>query len=92
LPGDLQPGGRDRVPVAHVGGDAEAAQLVSGSERAGLVPVQDRRLAATVGPRLAALLPILGLQPAALEIVYGCVILAAVMLSSLRTDRSGNTS
>jgi ribose transport system permease protein len=41
---------------------------------------------------LAALLPILGLQPAALEIVYGCVILAAVMLSSLRTDRSGNAS
>lgn len=33
---------------------------------------------------LAALLPILGLQPAALEIVYGCVILGAVTLSSAR--------
>ena len=33
---------------------------------------------------LAALLPILGLQPAALEIVYGCVILGAVALSSAR--------
>jgi ribose transport system permease protein len=33
---------------------------------------------------LAALLPILGLQPAALEIVYGCVILGAVTLSSVR--------
>lgn len=39
---------------------------------------------------LAALLPILGLQPAALEIVYGCVILAAVMLSSVRADRSSD--
>ncbi len=33
---------------------------------------------------LAALLPILGLQQAALEIIYGCVILGAVMLSSTR--------
>ena len=30
---------------------------------------------------LTALLPILGFQPAALEIVYGCVILGAVLLS-----------
>jgi len=36
---------------------------------------------------LAALLPILGLQPAALDIVYGCVILGAVMLSSISADR-----
>jgi ribose transport system permease protein len=36
---------------------------------------------------LAGLLPILGLQPAALEIVYGCVILGAVMLSSVRSGR-----
>jgi ribose transport system permease protein len=36
---------------------------------------------------LAALLPILGLQPAALDIVYGCVILGAVMLSSVSAGR-----
>ena len=40
---------------------------------------------------LAALLPILGLQPAALEIVYGCVILGAVMLSSVRSNQGGGT-
>jgi ribose transport system permease protein len=33
---------------------------------------------------LAGLLPILGLQPAALQIVYGCVILGAVTLSSAK--------
>jgi ribose transport system permease protein len=40
---------------------------------------------------LAALLPILHLQPAALEIVYGCVILGAVMLSSVRGGRDSRT-
>lgn len=39
---------------------------------------------------LAGLLPILGLQQAALEIVYGCVILAAVMLSSARKGQRDN--
>jgi ribose transport system permease protein len=40
---------------------------------------------------LAALLPILGLQPAALEIVYGCVILGAVTLSSARKGSRDRT-
>jgi ribose transport system permease protein len=40
---------------------------------------------------LAALLPILGLQPAALEIVYGCVILGAVTLSSFRKGQQDRT-
>ena len=40
---------------------------------------------------LAALLPILGLQPAALEIVYGCVILGAVALSSARKGQLDRT-
>ena len=40
---------------------------------------------------LAALLPILGLQPAALEIVYGCVILGAVALSSARKGQPDRT-
>ncbi len=39
---------------------------------------------------LAGLLPILGLQQAALEIVYGCVILGAVMLSSARRGQRDN--
>lgn len=36
---------------------------------------------------LAAILPTLGLAQSALEIVYGCVILLAVSLSSIRVNK-----